>query len=77
MTSTFPIVNRAALPAGRFAALVAEVGGHRSIKRALDWSLGQFPPVAPADVIAQDEFSHDVLIGLTDPPGCWLVYDCT
>ena len=73
----FPVENRAALPADRFAALAAAVAAHRSIKRALDWSLSQDPPVAPADVIAQDEFSHDVLVAYADAPGCWLVYDCT
>ena len=75
--TAFPIENRANLPADRFAALSAALAGHRSIKRALDWSLSLSPPVAPADVLAQDEYSHDVLMPLIDPPGAWLVYDCT
>ncbi len=75
--TTFPIENRADLPADRFAGLAATVAGHRSIKRVLDWSLSLSPRVAPTDVIAQDEYSHDVLIALHDPADCWLVYDCT
>ena len=68
---SFPIENRANLPADRFAELSATVVGHRSMKHAFDWLLG----MTPADCIAQDEFSHDVPFPY--PPGCWLVYDCT
>lgn len=75
--TAIPVENRANLPADTFAALAATLAGHRTIKRALDWSLSLHPPVAPADVVAQDEFSHDVLVGLHDPPGCWLSYHCT
>lgn len=71
----FPIENRAGLPDAQFAELAAVVSGHRSMKHAFDWLLGMSPPVAPADCIAQDEFSHD--IPFSYPPGCWLVYDCT
>lgn len=71
----FPIENRANLPADRFAELAAVVAGQSSVKHALDWLLGMTPQVVPADVVAQDEFSHDVLFPY--PEGCWLVYDCT
>lgn len=75
--TVIPVENRANLSAEQFASLAATLAGHRTIKRALDWSLSLDPPVAPADVIALDELSHDVLVGLTDPAGCWLAYDCT
>ncbi len=73
--AAFPVENRANLPAGEFAALAAAVATHRSVKHALDWLLGMTPPVPPADMVTQDEFSHDVLFAY--PPGNWLVYDCT
>jgi hypothetical protein len=71
----FPIENRAGLPPAAFAALAAEVRRHRSVKHAFDWLLGLTPPVPPADCVAQDEFSHDVLFPHPGPN--WLVYDCT
>jgi hypothetical protein len=71
----YPVENRANLPAEEFAALAAAVAAHRSVKHALDWLLGMTPPVPPADLVTQDEFSHDVLFAY--PTGCWLVYDCT
>lgn len=75
VANPFPIENRANLPPAEFSDLAAAVARHASIKHALDWSLGLSPPVAPADAIAQDEFSHDVLFPYR--PDCWLVYDCT
>ena len=71
----FPIDNRSGLPASEFAELEAIVSRQTSMKHAFDWLLGMTPQVAPADVIAQDEFNHDVLFPF--PSGCWLVYDCT
>ena len=73
--SVFPIENRAGLPDAAFAELAAVVARHTSMKHAFDWLLGMTPPVPPADVVAQDEFSHDALFPY--PSGCWLVYDCT
>lgn len=66
-------LNKANLPAAEAAALAALVTGHRSVKHALDWFLGQSPPVAPEDVLGQDEFSFDLLFPLDG--GRYLVYD--
>ncbi len=71
----FPVENRAALPADAFAALAAAVATHHSVEHALDGHLGMTPPVPPADMVTQDEYSHDVLF--PHPGGRWLVYDCT
>ena len=51
------------------------VAGHRTIKHALDWLLKQQPPLAPFDLVTQDEFSDDILVAY--PGGLWLVYDST
>jgi hypothetical protein len=41
----------------------------------LAWGRTQNPPVHPADVIKQDEFTHDVLVPFS--PARWLVYGTT
>ena len=71
----FPIENRADLEASEFAALARELAQHRSIKHAVEWLLRQASPTVPADMVTQDEFSHDVLCPWT--AGRWLVYDVT
>ena len=70
-----PVENRARLPGADFARLADAVSSHHSIKHALDWLLAQSPPLAPSDLVTQDEFSHDILVAL--PEDRWLVYDST
>ena len=43
------------------------------MERALGWFFGQSPPLAPEDLIAQDEFSYDLLVPYRD--GLYLSYD--
>jgi hypothetical protein len=56
-------------------ALAALLTDHRTLERALRYWLGQSPPVDVADVIAQDEYTHDVLVAM--PDGLTLVYEAT
>jgi hypothetical protein len=70
-----PVENRAQLPDADFARLAQAVASHHSIKHALDWLLAQHPQLAPADLVTQDEFSHDILVPLAQDR--WLVYDST
>ena len=55
--------------------LVALVSNHRTLEQALHHWLGQSPPVDVANVIAQDEYTHDVIMSL--PDGLALVYEST
>jgi hypothetical protein len=71
----FPISNYAGLPEARLENLRAIVAGHRSLDQIFVWGRSQLPPVHPADVVKQDEFTHDVLVPLAD--GTWLVYGTT
>jgi hypothetical protein len=73
--TAFPVENRARLPEAEFAPLAVVLAGQRSLKHAIDWLVGHRPPLAPADLVAQDEFSHDLLVEY--PGGVWLVYDST
>ena len=75
MASEFPIENRACLSEAAFAEISRVVEKQTSMKHAFDWLLGMSPQVAPVDVIAQDEFSHDILFRY--PGENWLVYECT
>jgi hypothetical protein len=74
METPFPVENRACLPIAAFDRLASVLAGQRSIKQALDWLLSHQPPIAPADIVTQDEFSHDILVPYI---GSWLVYDST
>jgi hypothetical protein len=73
--TALPIENRANLSAADFARIAEPAAGHRSIKHALDWFVRQNPPLIPAGMVTQDEFSHDILVAY--PAGLWLVYDST
>ena len=57
---------------GKIETIVQTHGGLDDI---FTWGRGQTPPVHPANVIKQDEFTHDVLVPL--PSGRWLVYGTT
>ena len=55
--------------------LRAATAKHWDLKSVLDWCMAQQPPIIGADVVAQDEFTHDFLVPL--PSGTWLAYDTT
>jgi hypothetical protein len=75
MPADVPVEDRAGLAEADFTGLAGVVSSHRSMKHVLDWALGQRPPLALADMVTQDEFSHDFLVAY--PGGRWLVYDST
>ena len=55
--------------------LASVVALHRGLDDIFAWGRTQSPPVLPADVIKQDEFTHDVLVPLREDR--WLVYGTT
>jgi hypothetical protein len=73
MLCLVPVENRARLASEAFDSLRAVLEQHTSLQRALAWFFGQIPPLAPADVIPQDEFSYDLLVPY--PGGLCLSYD--
>jgi hypothetical protein len=54
--------------------LHAETATHRTLEEVIRWGLSQNPPCVLADVVVQDEFTHDVVVRCGD---VWLVYDTT
>ena len=75
MSPSFPIENRSALRAEDFARIAKAVASHGSIRQALVWFLGHNPPLAPSEMVTQDEFSHDILVAY--PGDRWLAYSTT
>jgi hypothetical protein len=71
--AAIPIENRANLAPDVFSRLAVPLSKQHSIKNAIDWLAGHQPPLTLTDIIAQDEFSHDILVEY--PGGLWLAYD--
>jgi hypothetical protein len=61
-----PVENRADLPPAAFEPIRSAVQVQRTMERALAWFFAQTPPLAPTDLVAQDEFSYDLLVSYRD-----------
>jgi hypothetical protein len=70
-----PFTDFANLPLAERDALAKVVTQHQGLDQIFAWGRAQSPPSHPADVIKQDEFTHDVLVPL--PGDRWLVYGMT
>ena len=55
--------------------LRAELRGRGTLADVLAWARAQRPPRAVADIVTQDEYTHDVVIPLA--PRLCLVFDAT
>ena len=73
------VVNRAGLPPEQLAAIGRELSGQQNLSDVMRWALSQprgtFTPPVVAEVVVQDEFTHDVIIPWREP--LVLVYDTT
>jgi hypothetical protein len=66
--------DRAGLSVDERDDLARRLARLRSLEDVVRWGFAQAPPLVVADVITQDEFTHDVLL----PHGArWLVFDTT
>ncbi len=57
------------------AEALHEVSERKTLEQVFRWAIRQRPPFIPADVVIQDEFTHDVIFRATD--GSALVFDAT
>jgi hypothetical protein len=73
MVERVPVQNRANLTTEQFNAIQIVVQAHRTMERALAWFFAQVPGLVPDDLVAQDEFSYDLLVPYRD--GLYLTYD--
>jgi hypothetical protein len=73
------VANLANLSSDAVADITAELSGQENLRDVMSWALaspsGTFIPSVVADVIVQDEFTHDVVVPWRD--GLVLVYDTT
>jgi hypothetical protein len=73
------IANHANLSSETVADIVAQLAGQQNLGDVMSWALssppGTFLPSVVAEVIVQDEFTHDVIVPWRD--GLVLVYDTT
>ncbi len=70
---TVPIVYEGGEPLT--AAVIAGLQELRTLGDVMAWGRALVPPRAPADIVTQDEYTHDVVLDLA--PTCWLVFDTT
>jgi hypothetical protein len=73
MADAVVVENRARLSPAVFEALRQVVQAQHTMERARAWFFASVPPLAPEDIIAQDEFSYDLLVPY--PGGLYLSYD--
>jgi len=73
------VANHANLSSDAVADIAADLSGQENLKDMMSWALssrpGAFIPSVVAEVIVQDEFTHDVVVPWQD--GLVLVYDTT
>lgn len=70
-----PVEDRAGLPPAARAEIEALVQSHRGLDDLVRWGRAEEPPVRIAEVVVQDELSHDVLVPFRG--ALWLVYETT
>ena len=73
------VVNHANLSPDAVADIASELNGQENLRDVMSWALssqsGTFIPSVVAEIIVQDEFTHDVIVPWRD--GLVLVYDTT
>jgi hypothetical protein len=73
------VTNHANLSSDAVADIAADLSGQENLKDVMSWALSSpsavFIPSVVAEVIVQDEFTHDVVVPWRD--GLVLVYDTT
>ncbi|MFL5582440.1 MAG: hypothetical protein ACJ8AO_18885 [Gemmatimonadaceae bacterium] len=70
-----PVSPLGRVDADRFAGLVSELRALCTLADVLAWGRAQRPPRSVAEVVTQDEFTHDVVVELE--PRLALVFDVT
>lgn len=69
------LTDRTALAEAERAALSRALERMGALADVVRWALTATPPRLVADVVVQDEFTHDVVIPWAAPR--WLVFDTT
>ena len=72
-----PLYDHAALPSADRDALAARVAAQRTLADVLQWAATHSPPLAVAEIVTQDEYTHDVVLPLDASRSLYLAYDTT
>ena len=72
-----PLHDYAQLPAPERAALAEQLATQRTLADVLRWAQAQRPPVTIAEIVTQDEYTHDVVLPLEPDRPLYLAYDTT
>ncbi len=72
---TLPLHDHAGLAPPERVALLATLGSFTSLSEVLGWGRSLVPPRGPAEILTQDEYTHDVVFELAADR--WLVFDTT
>ncbi|MCY1015543.1 hypothetical protein [Pyxidicoccus sp. MSG2] len=70
-----PLSDLSGLPAEQRAALERELAPLTLLQDVVRWGFAHTPPRDVAEVVVQDEFTHDVVVPWKD--GRYLVFDTT
>jgi hypothetical protein len=73
--AAIPFRDFAGLGEAERSELARVVARHEGLDDIFAWGRSQVPAVQPADLVKQDEVTHDVLVPYT--LGRWLVYGTT
>lgn len=69
------VEDRVGLDPARRAEIEAAVGGFAVLTRLVRWGFESDPPRVISNIVAQDEYTHDVVVPWGD--GLILVFDST
>jgi hypothetical protein len=70
-----PLHDHADLEPAERSALEADVQSLRTLADVLAWSRAQTPPRSVAEIVTQDEYTHDVVLAADGRP--YLAFDTT
>jgi hypothetical protein len=70
-----PVVVRGHVPQHEAAQLRPELNGLRTLGHVLSWLRRQHPPRDVSEIVTQDEYTHDVVVGWQ--ADLFLVFDTT
>ena len=70
-----PLHDRSGMSEGDRARLVAAIGRFQMLEDVVRWGFGRSPPADVAEVVVQDEFTHDVVLPWEGES--FLVFDTT
>jgi hypothetical protein len=70
-----PVTSLGTVPTAALSRVTEAVDGLLTLADVLAWARSQAPPLAVAEIVTQDEYTHDVVLPFDG--GHFLVFDAT